>query len=268
MQNQQSTDRIMFTDLADRLAELGQNASKSLDNLILQANFFSHMLQLTLNLVKEQQKISQEISNFHFINSLAQELFENIEKELKDLHPPTDKSTFEAQFNYLKTHEMKTLETVFDEAKRIKTPDERRKLFERNGIKMLNESYAEFFSPVQLGRLVNSFCVSFKSEGFNSVSFDIQCPPLSSSESERLKSNMGTIHEYKQKYLMAIFENAAKCGYPPSQVKIKLDGQDYFHNDDAFKHYIQGWEKTAKDCNAQLVQNVKDHYQGHGGPRL
>lgn len=93
------------------------------------------MLQLTLNLVKEQQKISQEISNFHFINSLAQELFENIEKELKDLVPSQDKSNFEAQFNYLKTREMKTLETVFDEAKRIRTPEERRKLFEKMALR-------------------------------------------------------------------------------------------------------------------------------------
>jgi hypothetical protein len=273
MQNQESPDLdINFTHLPNLLAQLKvavQDDTKPFDDLILQANEFNQLLLMTIRCANDRRKVSQGISNSFFIDHIATELFENIEKELQKLPDSEGKTFFEAHLNHLKTKEITSLKDDFEKAKRIMTTQERYELFKSNGIKMLNENYAEFHSPAQLGRVVTKFCESFKSEGFGGVSFDIQSPPLTQSEKEQIRDNTATMDGHKKNYLMAIFQNAAKCGYPPNSVEIKLDGKTYSHDDEMFKNDIKQfkeWEETANKRNDQLVEHVKEDIIGYRSP--
>jgi hypothetical protein len=269
MQNSQDIN-INFTNLPTLLANFKQgiedaDAKKPFDGLILQANEFYFLLKTTMQHALERQKVSQQISAFDFINALATELLDNIEKELKKL-PDNEDKEFENLLNHLKNIELKNLKEHFEKAKHIMSPLERYELLKNSGIKMLNENYAEFHSPGQLGRAVAKFCEVFKSDGFGGVSFNVHTPPLTDTESEQIRGNTKTIQERKEEYLIAIFENAAKHGYPPSAVEITLDGKKYSHDDELFKKSISEWEKTAATHNKHLVDNTKEHIEGYRSP--
>ena len=262
-----NNDKINFLDLPDLLSTLSGASSKDFNSLIQQAEHFNEMLKVTLNLASQRRKISQQMSASHFINHIATELFNSIEEAL-----PTEdeaaKASYDAELKefkekliHLKTKELKELEEHLEKCKYIMTPQQRFELLKSHGIEMLGENYASFHSPGQLGKVISKFCEVFKSEGAETVSFEISTPPLSDTESEQIRNNVSSMSEKREKYLIAVFEKAAEQGYPPSKVSITLDGKKYDYTDEAFKKMLPEWKKTAETYNQRLVKNVEEDYE-------
>ena len=62
------------------------------------------------------------------------------------------------------------------------------------------------------------------------------------------------IHDYAK----LVFENAAKQGYSPKDITLKIDNQNVKCTHEAFKEDLSNWTKIAEEVNSKRLEKSRE----------
>jgi hypothetical protein len=117
------------------------------------------------------------------------------------------------------------------------------------------ENTAKFHTKQELGTLITEVCKQMKKNGHQALTFTIFLPQPSEAEQKNMEKNPNTrIHDYAK----LVFENAAKQGYSPKDITLKIDNQNVKCTHEAFKEDLSNWTKIAEEVNSKRLEKSRE----------